>query len=480
MADPKVVWAAGQESILFTRDGGQKWEEDYSAPDLTIYDLRITADRFAGWAAGRKGPKATILRKTVKGWMPAQINGAPESLLKPLHGIAFADRRSGWAVGEGGAIFHSTDGGETWDPQPSGTTVTLYSVASSDSMSAWAAGEDGTILHTTDGGRRWDLQASAVNWTSAVLAYRRRPAPMFWLLLACSIAFFIRSMTAPRDECRTNIEELVSTDSPVTDVQDDRLGHRALVDRLTSFVSNPNTRPPLVISLQAAWGMGKTSVLRMLQSNLKQNRAAVTVWFNAWHYQREDQILAYLLETIQKEAIPVWVTPVGVRFRLNLLLRRLAGNKDRLTIALLATAALIFAAAGGIPSQPAWQKWIPVGPGLVLSALMWRALTAFHSDPEQLAQRSGGFLTRTLRELASLPSLAGKTDVRRTFAENFHDVVEALKPQRLVIFLDDLDRCRPEQVLQTLEAVNFRFPIRMCGSILAPGVAPSCDTGQFP
>jgi predicted metalloendopeptidase len=27
---------------------------------------------------------------------------------------------------------------------------------------------------------------------------------------------------------------------------------------------------------------------------------------------------------------------------------------------------------------------------------------------------------------------------------------------------------------------SFCFPIRMCGSILAPGVAPSCDTGQFP
>jgi len=49
----------------------------------------------------------------------------------------------------------------------------------------------------------------------------------------------------------------------------------------------------------------------------------------------------------------------------------------------------------------------------------------------------------------------GKSDVRQEFAENLKDVAEALKPQRLVIFLDDLDRCRPEQVVQILEAINF-------------------------
>src|SRR6202021_622517 len=91
---------------------------------------------------------------------------------------------------------------------------------------------------------------------------------------------------------RTSIEEIVSSDSPVTSVAEDKLGQRDLVERLSRFLRNPNTSPPLVISLQARWGMGKSSVMRMLESDLKENRAAVTVWFNAWHHQKEDQLLA--------------------------------------------------------------------------------------------------------------------------------------------------------------------------------------------
>lgn len=52
--------------------------------------------------------------------------------------------------------------------------------------------------------------------------------------------------------------------------------------------------------------------------------------------------------------------------------------------------------------------------------------------------------------------------MRQEFAANLKDVVDALEPQRLVIFLDDLDRCRPEQVVQILEAVNFLSSVSSC------------------
>jgi hypothetical protein len=46
------------------------------------------------------------------------------------------------------------------------------------------------------------------------------------------------------------------------------------------------------------------------------------------------------------------------------------------------------------------------------------------------------------------------------------EVTDALRPQRLVIFLDDLDRCRPEQVVQILEAINFLGSAAPCFIIL--------------
>ena len=42
--------------------------------------------------------------------------------------------------------------------------------------------------------------------------------------------------------------------------------------------------------------------MRMLQSELMTKRAAVTVSFNAWHHQKEDQLLACLMEATAKGA----------------------------------------------------------------------------------------------------------------------------------------------------------------------------------
>ena len=110
-----------------------------------------------------------------------------------LYGVAFADASHGWAVGGGGTILRTTNGGGTWirgevgddadavrllvfaDAPPtlravgaggtilrtataaapgavnSGTTQTLHGVAFVDAIHGWAVGGKATVVHTTDG-----------------------------------------------------------------------------------------------------------------------------------------------------------------------------------------------------------------------------------------------------------------------------------------------------------------------------------------
>lgn len=77
-----------------------------------------------------------------------------------------------WAVGEGGTILHSTDGGGTWSAQPSGTSLALNDVTFADAENGWAVGgDDGSdwgqtshvVLHTTDGGETWLRQHAPGN-----------------------------------------------------------------------------------------------------------------------------------------------------------------------------------------------------------------------------------------------------------------------------------------------------------------------------
>ena len=63
-----------------------------------------------------------------------------------LQGICFINANQGWAVGEGGAILHTADGGVTWIVQESPTRSTLSDITQSADGTLWVVGEWGTIL----------------------------------------------------------------------------------------------------------------------------------------------------------------------------------------------------------------------------------------------------------------------------------------------------------------------------------------------
>jgi photosystem II stability/assembly factor-like uncharacterized protein len=60
--------------------------------------------------------------------------------------VSFANRRIGWAVGGGGIIVVTADGGATWTSHSMGAWTALYDVACADSDNAWAVGEGGLLL----------------------------------------------------------------------------------------------------------------------------------------------------------------------------------------------------------------------------------------------------------------------------------------------------------------------------------------------
>ena len=85
-----------------------------------------------------------------------QASGVGNSLIS----VFFLDEMKGWAVGNYGAIIHTTDGGENWSQQTSGTNKDLNSVYFIDTSTGWTCGSQGTILKTTDGGNSWSPQNS--------------------------------------------------------------------------------------------------------------------------------------------------------------------------------------------------------------------------------------------------------------------------------------------------------------------------------
>src|SRR5438309_1326160 len=81
----------------------------------------------------------------------------------PLRAVQFVDRNEGWAVGDEGVIWHTIDGGETWERQNTGVRGSLRGVCFLNPFTGWAVGREelpgggscAIILTTSDGGLKW-------------------------------------------------------------------------------------------------------------------------------------------------------------------------------------------------------------------------------------------------------------------------------------------------------------------------------------
>ena len=79
-----------------------------------------------------------------------------------LEDMYFINGTTGWAVGENGVIFTTTDG-NNWKALDSGSEEKLRSVRFVSANTGWAVGGDmgvNVILHTEDGGTTWTDQSS--------------------------------------------------------------------------------------------------------------------------------------------------------------------------------------------------------------------------------------------------------------------------------------------------------------------------------
>ncbi len=277
------------------------------------------------------------------------------------------------------------------------------------------------------------------------------------------------------------VEPTGFTDTPTGDFAEDRLHFGPLAKGISRFLRNVATVPPLTLAISGDWGSGKSSLMALICADLKRY-GTCPVWFNAWHHQKDEQLLAGLLCAIRDQALPSLVTLDGWVFRLRLLwLRSKKYFAVTFVLVLLASATVAFltghdltvwdrmfqiiqrqlpwigAAAKGAQatvSKADLAKLVAqLASAIATLVAIGKALTAFGADPAVLLSATA--------EKFRLKDASALTDFRARFAEQFREVTEAL-PQRMVIVIDDLDRCRSEAILDVLEAVNFLVSSGSC------------------
>ena len=135
-------WAVGNE-IINTTDGGDTWHVLLENPPGRLEFVFFVDDQ-TGWAGGDD----MILRTDDGG---ANWNILSQDTIFPEDGH-FLDRNNGWVCGILGQIYHTTDGGYTWEKQYSGTTNPLAAIEMISMDEGWIVGDNSSILHTKTGG----------------------------------------------------------------------------------------------------------------------------------------------------------------------------------------------------------------------------------------------------------------------------------------------------------------------------------------
>jgi len=86
---------------------------------------------------------------------------------KNLRAIHFVDSMTGWAAGDAGAVYRTTDGGRSWKPLLSGVNANINFVHFMDWNHGWMIGDstakddddgESVLLSTINGGRTWMIQ----------------------------------------------------------------------------------------------------------------------------------------------------------------------------------------------------------------------------------------------------------------------------------------------------------------------------------
>jgi photosystem II stability/assembly factor-like uncharacterized protein len=171
--------------IFNTSDGGLTWVEghafsssDFGGAQPELYSVRFTG-RKKGWVVGSLSRASKNGEQLVVDALIYHTSDGGETWNRqssPTHGelihLDIVSDKRGWVVGSRGTVLYTEDGGETWNLQQSHTNVTLYHVDFRNDKRGCAVGEKATILRTEDGGQ---------NWTSSFTGLRSTLLSVFFI-----------------------------------------------------------------------------------------------------------------------------------------------------------------------------------------------------------------------------------------------------------------------------------------------------------
>ena len=234
------------------------------------------------------------------------------------------------------------------------------------------------------------------------------PIRLWDVILTFLIGLVIWVVPKRRTRLRTREEGLgIIPEAPIRTLQEDMFGWREFAEKTAEMLVLYRARQSLTIGIQGRWGQGKTSMMNMLhealgnehrdtQGNLIQ---PLVIEFNPWYYDDKGSLIAGLSRSL---------------------------------------ADALVCRGGNL-------------------ALKWR-LSGYAKEVVQVLKGSSLNEVRALGELlvpglALLPEPSKRLDDLKALIE--HEIEETLQEDKMIVLIDDLDRCNKEEIVTLFRVLRF-------------------------
>jgi hypothetical protein len=216
----------------------------------------------------------------------------------------------------------------------------------------------------------------------------------------------------------------------------DLLGYRHLVSAVTSIVRADGLLPA-TIGVFGDWGGGKSSLLRMVEEDLAKDEDTLVLTFNGWLFEGYEDAKSALMGVVLDEIVS----------------KRTLDEKAKETLKKLIKRVNWFRVAGvALKHGAAFALGGPAGLGLTVAA-------DIAGYVKQIASKAGaGVKELDLETVSQFITEESGQEARRAireFREDFKTLLHQTNLKRLVVLIDDLDRCLPNSIIEILEAIKL-------------------------
>lgn len=210
----------------------------------------------------------------------------------------------------------------------------------------------------------------------------------------------------------------------------DLLDFDYLVDVTKKIILN-NDLTPSTIGIYGDWGSGKSSLMDMVMADLSTDKDILCLKFNGWLFEGYEDAKVALIGSILDEISKKGTLPAKAKR----ILKRLYDNTDFFKLSSkVIKYGLDFFLTGGVLTAT------DITAGAIKKALLSKGTQVDENEIEDI-----------------LKTFKGK-EIRKSitsFHSDFASLLEQTKIKRLVVFIDEIDRCNHETILETLEAIRL-------------------------